>query len=53
MAFNTPPLPVASSLACLWSVLMNYLITSSLEKYIIVLEKIVGKVLNFGFKNLY
>ena len=37
----------------LWSLLITYLITSSLEKEIIVLEKGLEKVLNFGSKNLY
>ena len=35
------------------SLLITYLITSSLEKEIIVLEKSPEKVLNFGSKNLY
>ena len=35
------------------SILITYLITLSLEKYIIVLEKSVEKVLNCGSKNLY
>ena len=32
---------------------MTYLITSSLEKEIIVFEKSLEKVLNFGSKSLY
>ena len=35
------------------SLLITYLITSSLEKEIIALEKSPEKVLNFGSKNLY
>ena len=35
------------------SLLITYLITSSLEKEIIALEKSLEKVLNFGSKNLY
>ena len=35
------------------SLLISYSITLSLEKEIIVLEKSVEKVLNFGSKNLY
>ena len=35
------------------SPLITYLITLSLEKKIVVLEKSLGKVLNFGTKNLY
>ena len=35
------------------SVLITYLITSSLEKEIIVLEKSPEKVFNFGLKNLH
>ena len=33
--------------------MITYLITSSAEKEVIVLEKSLKKVLNFGFKNLY
>ena len=40
-------------LLVLRSVLITYLITSSLEKEIIVLEKSLEKVLNFGSKNLF
>ena len=35
------------------SVLITYLITSSVEKEIIVLEKSPEKVFNFGLKNLH
>ena len=35
------------------SLLITYLITSSLEKEIIVFEKSMEKVLNFGSKSLY
>ena len=35
------------------SLLITYLITLSLEKEIIVLEKSLEEVLNFGSKNLY
>ena len=39
--------------AFLRSVCITYLITSSLGKEMIVLEKSVEKVSNFGFKNLW
>jgi len=40
-------------LCCLRSLLVTYMIILSLEKEVIVLEKNLEKVLNFGYKNLY
>ena len=40
-------------LCSLFFSVLTYLITLSMEKEIVVLEKSLEKVLNFGFKNLY